>query len=444
MKASVIQRIAEALYVKLQKSTMAKMLFPEELQQDILLSGKSVQAYYVGKIMYTFGLLLVGMIAGGIYMVCSMCDLGEPVTELVRPTADGEVMEHTLKAEGIEDSYTLELAPVVLTAEEAERQFEEAVAELERYICGKNSSLDQITDHLDLPERLEGYPFEIYWASDREDIVDSVGTVKRERLTEDTIVILTAEFYYGERFWQEQFGVQVLKEDVSESVRKKRALGDFLLAQEEAGRDERIWKLPDTFEGNAMHFFEVQTDYTVLWLALLTAAAGLIIWFGQDYDLQVNKSKRRNLLQDEYATLVNSLSLYISAGMTLQGAMLYCAGDYERRKGAGHPVCKALVDFRKEMENGYSFSVAVSHFAEQCDEPNYKKLAGLLSQGMANGAKGLTASLEQEVVQVNEEKRRRCKVKGEQVSTALIAPMILQLGIVIALIMLPAFQSMQF
>ena len=83
-------------------------------------------------------------------------------------------------------------------------------------------------------------------------------------------------------------------------------------------------------------------------------------------------------------------------------------------------------------------------FAEKTDDINYKRLAGILNQGIVNGAQGLAGVLEEEATKVRDEKRRQSKVKGEQVSTALIAPMMLQLGIIIALIMIPAFTNMYF
>ena len=86
----------------------------------------------------------------------------------------------------------------------------------------------------------------------------------------------------------------------------------------------------------------------------------------------------------------------------------------------------------------------MERFIEAADDVNYRRLAGLLSQGMVNGAQGLAVLLEKEVDKTREEKRRQSKATGEQISTALIAPMMLQLGIVIALIMIPAFTNMQF
>jgi hypothetical protein len=102
------------------------------------------------------------------------------------------------------------------------------------------------------------------------------------------------------------------------------------------------------------------------------------------------------------------------------------------------------LDFQKDMQNGYGFSEALNRFAETADDVNYRKLVGLLNQGMINGVKGLSVLLEQEVEKSQEEKRRQSRVKGEEISTALIAPMMLQLGMIIALIMIPAFTSMQF
>ena len=178
-------------------------------------------------------------------------------------------------------------------------------------------------------------------------------------------------------------------------------------------------------------------------LALLVGIAGILIWVGQDKDLHSSRVKRQQEFQLEYTAFIGSLSLYISSGVNLQVALQLCTNDYKRRKPKGHLLREALLEFQKDVQNGYGFEKALNRLAKTADDANYRKLAGLLNQGMINGIQGLAALLEQEVQKAQDEKRRQSRVKGEEISTALIVPMILQLGIIIALVMIPAFTSMQ-
>ena len=442
MAGSILHRVSEKIYCTLVKSRLAYLYFPKEVRQDILLLGKDEKEYYIQKLQYTCGLLLAGILLIGFFIIAFFLEKNEQVTVLERPEAYQEAKDVVLQAG--EQDISLEVAPVTLTMEEAETLFREAADILKEYILGGNTGLDSITGNLILPEFLEGYPFDIYWESSRENIVDTLGNVNREGISEDTVVVLTAEFSYRDWLWQEQFGILVLKESLTLEEHDRRELEKFLKENESANRDEAIWQLPAEFEGKELQYHIVQTDYTLLWLAVLVAAAGFILWLGQDYDLRAARRKRRAIFQTEYAALVNSLSMYISTGMTLQKAMLLCADDYEKRKPTKHILRVALNEFRKDLDNGYSFSAAMGRFANACDEASYKKLAGILNQGVMNSAQGLSGLLEKEVMRVNEEKRRQTKIKGEQISTALIAPMMLQLGIVIALIILPAFSNLQF
>ena len=444
MMGRILQKAAESIYSVLERGRLAYLFFPKEVRQDLWQLHKEEKQYYIQKLQYVIGLILLGGMLVGFYVIQTLFGSNEQVARLERPQAHEDSQEFMLKVGEQEFMYSLEVSPIALTAEEAEALFREAVTVLQHDILGSNISLNAVTENLILPDYLDGYPFDIYWESDREQVVDHVGCVNRTELTEDTVVVLTAEFCYREWLWQEQFGILVLKENLTEEEQYKRALGSFLAAQESAGRKEEVWELPKEFEGEELQYQVVSSDYTLLWLALIIAVAGLCLWFGKDYDLRAARSKRQEIFRAEYAALVSSLSLYISAGMTLQKAMVLCAADYEKRKPQGHLLRLALWEFQKDLENGYSFSAALGRFSEFCDDANYKKLAGLLNQGVLNGAQGLAALLEKEAEQVREEKRRQAKVKGEQVSTALIAPMMLQLGIVIALIMLPAFSSLQF
>ena len=436
--------ITRSIYKWLKKSPMSYMLFPKDIQRDMELLGRDTEAYYMQKLGYLLGLLGAGVLLLGTFFLQNRLNGRTHVDVIERPEAYEEATEVILQAGQQGDKYQLELVPQMLNKEKADRAFEALAAYLENYILGGNESLEQITEHLILPAYVEGYPFDIYWESDNEQLIDTVGTVNRVGLEEDCLVMLTAVCYYGDWIWEQQFGVLVQKEVLTAEERYKRMLKAFLEKSESEDREDEAWELPASFEGEVLQYKLIESDYSLLWAAGLVLVAGIAVWFGQDYDLRGEKNKRQAVYQAEYVSFVSSLSLYISAGLNLQAALGCCVADYRKRKEPGHLLREALLQFEKNIQNGYSFTGAMEYFGDCTDHTDYRKLAGILNQGMLNGAQGLAAQLEKEVDKVREEKRRQCKVTGDQISTALIAPMMLQLGIVIALIMIPAFTNMQF
>ena len=366
------------------------------------------------------------------------------VRELARPEAYEETREVVVRAGKLNGIYQLEIAPVRLSKEQADALFLEASGVIGSYILGSNESLECVTENLYLPEYIPKYPFEIYWESDREQIVDTLGVVNREGLKEDEVVMLTAVFQYEDWIWEKQFGILVCKEVLSEEEEYERQLGYLLTESENEQRGEGAWILPESFQGDTLHVYAVEKDYTVLILAGLVLVTTVAVWLGQDYDLHMERQKRRAEFQNEYISFVESLSMYISSGLTLQATMQNCMRDYVKRKPSGHLLRAALEEFQRDLGNGCSFPEAMDSFAHKADNAEYRHLTGMLGQGILNGSQGLSRALEQEVEKAREEKRRQSKIKGEQVSTALIGPMMLQLGIIIALIMIPAFTNMQF
>ena len=437
-------KILERVYSKLKQSHLAVWCFPKAVCDDIHVLGKEEKSYYTQKITYVVGLMLFSMVLFTFYLVQWMNERNSVVKEFVRPEAYEETREVVVRAGKLDDIYQLEIAPVTLSKEQAEALFLEVTEGLSSYILGGNESLECVTENLYLPEYLSEYPFEIYWESDKEHIVDTLGVVNREGLGEDEVVMLTAVFRYEDWLWEEQFGILVCKEVLSEEEEYERQLGYLLIESENHQRGDGTWVLPENFQGEALRVYAVEKDYTVLVLAGLVLVAAVAVWLGQDYELHMGRQKRRAEFQNEYISFVESLSMYISSGLTLQAAMHNCMQDYVKRKSRGHLLRAALEEFQRDIENGCSFLEAMDFFAHKADNAEYRHLTGMLGQGMLNGSQGLSKALEQEVEKAREEKRRQSKIKGEQVSTALIGPMMLQLGIIIALIMIPAFTNMQF
>jgi hypothetical protein len=439
-----LQKIARFLYGTLKNGPIASICFSRAVQSDIAVLGIDEEVYYVQKLVFLCEILLVGILIACLYWSYLWFDQRGYIERIERPEAHEESKEILLKAGKLEDVFLMEIEPVQLTWEEADKQVSLLSEELRTSILRENESLEQVEKDLFLPDYVEGYPFELVWKSDDEQLIDDLGTVNRSGLQEDKLVELTVSFFYKDWMWEERFAVLVQKEVLTQEEQYSRELEQFLKKAEALTRESKEWELPSSFEGEEIYYQEEQKNQNVLWLLLLMIASAGAIWIGKDQDIHNLRSKRRELFQKEYVAFVESLSLYISAGINLQQALQFCTRDYVKRKTADNVLRTALIEYQKDIKNGIGFWEAIQRLVTTADDLEYRKLAGLLNQGMLNGAQGLAVILEKEVMKVREEKRRQSKVGGERISTALLAPMMLQLGVVIALIMIPAFSGMKF
>jgi hypothetical protein len=444
MIRGVLEKIAGLLYGILRNSPMDSICFPRAVQSDIAILGVDEEGYYVQKIVFLCQILLVGILLVCLCLNSSWLEQKGYVEQIERPEAYEEPEKIMLKAGRLEDVFLLEIEPVQLTWEEANKQVSLLAEALRTSILGENESLEQIEKDLFLPDYVEGYPFELVWESDNEQLIDDLGTVNRSGLQEDRLVELAVTFYYREWMWEERFAVLVQKEILTSEEQYTRELGQLLKSSEQLTRESKEWELPDYFGEEALYYQKELKDHTVLWLLLLIIGAAGAVWIGKDQDVHNLRSNRQELFQKEYVAFVESLLLYISAGINLQTALQFCTRDYVKRKPEENVLRTALIEYQKDIKNGVGFWEAIQRLVTTADDLDYRKLAGLLNQGMLNGAQGLSVLLEKEVLKVREEKRRQSKVAGERISTALLAPMMLQLGVVIALIMIPAFSGMQF
>lgn len=443
MKKICLLNNIEKVYRLLKKSKVAAFLFPRQVRDDLEILQKDVKTYYTKKLLQSVCIILVllGILLLGIRSVYQAKKVS--VTELERSNPGEEKQAVSLRIGG-SDIYKLEVAPYELSEEEAKKMFDDFTTEITNYVLGNNVTAMEITENLRLVEKVEPYPFQIIWESEKEHIIDNVGNVYRENLLEDELVKLTAICTYMEYQWETDFYVQVCRETLSEDEAFKRNLNKYLVEDEKSKRFSKVWELPADFQGTELQYRPVKKWDKLILLMGLVCITGIALWIGSDKDLHNERKKRQLLFEEAYLNFVSSLALYLSAGLNLQTTMKYCVNDYAVKKPPGHILREVLSEYEKDISNGYSFQGALELFASRADHLYYRRLCGLLQQGQLNGTNHLASVLELEVENIREDKRRQCKIKGEKMSSALIAPMMLQLCIVIVFIMLPAFSNMQF
>lgn len=160
---------------------------------------------------------------------------------------------------------------------------------------------------------------------------------------------------------------------------------------------------------------------------------------------QAEKERERQMFLD-YPELISKLTLLIGSGMTVKRAWEKMILEYEKiQKKDKHSiryVYEEMIITWNEMENGMSEIIAFERFGRRIKLKVYLRLVSLLTQNMKKGSKGMLELLSMEAREAMEERKQTARKLGEEAGTKLLIPMILMFGIVLVIVMVPAFLSM--
>lgn len=328
------------------------------------------------------------------------------------------------------------------TEEEVNALYREASACLTEVILGGNSSPDRITEDLDLVTSIGGYPFQISWDSSNYSLIHTDGSVHNEILEDAQVVTLTAYFRYEGMEFKEIFPIEIHPAVYTEKELLTRKIEASLEEQNQASRTDDIMKLPEKIGTKNVVWKEVIQDSSGYFFLLLLGAT-VLIFFSGDKEVERNLEKRKKELLLDYPEIVNKLTLYMGAGMTIRNAFFKMGEDY-KKVGVSHRkryVYEEILLLCHELQSGVSETEAYAHLGKRCQLQVYMKLCALLSQNLRRGSNDLLAMLRQEAVNAFEERKNTAKKMGEEAGTKLLLPMMMMLCIVMALIMIPAFLS---
>lgn len=371
---------------------------------------------------------------------------------------DGEVVERKEYGKGATEleliaeleegkeglSFTLE--EVQYTPEQIKILFEEAIIDLERIMLGLNSSLDEIRSPLNFVHKMEGYPFTITWDLNNYQVMDSQGQLKSKFLSEEgTVVKITAILKYFDFSGEYTCFARILpllndeKEEVIQTIQKE------VERKEKEGKYERIFRLPKEIEGKKIIWSESFSTYSFLYMGI-TVLICVLFSINKDKSLEKKLEKRKKQMLLDYPEIITKFSLLLGAGMTLRMAWKKIVGDYEERenrKGGKRYAYEEMKLTYYEMQSGVPEIEAYKRFGKRCGITRYLKFTSLLIQNIKKGTDGMLGALEMEAKDAFEDRKDMARKLGEEASTKLLLPMGMMLGVVLMLIVIPAFLSFQ-
>lgn len=328
------------------------------------------------------------------------------------------------------------------SVEETEHLFREAVKHLPEVILGQNDSLDAVISDLELITSMDGYPFQIAWESSSYSLVHTDGSVHNEDLEIPEIVMLKAYFRYEGREFEEVFPVQIQPAVYTEKELLLKRIEDALEERSRASETEDVMVLPERIENRGIMWKEVIQDSSGYFFLLMCAAA-VIVFLSRKKEVEESLEKRNRELLLDYPEIVNKLTLYMGAGMSIRNAFMKMGEDYKKQKisGARRYVYEEILLLCHELQSGISETEVYTHLGKRCKLQPYMKLSALLSQNLRKGSNDLLIMLRQESAAAFEQRKNAAKKAGEEAGTKLLLPMMMMLCIVMVLIMIPAYFS---
>ena len=229
------------------------------------------------------------------------------------------------------------------------------------------------------------------------------------------------------------------QEVLNEEEEKEQQLLEFVANYNSELEDPDYYYLPADWEGRKLDW-RTPYDNTGNLLAAMAIAAAFAMIVITAREEQKARTRRYEELMMDYPGLIMQFTLLVQAGMTVRNAFRKMAADY-KRKTQKRIAYEEIVTACHEMESGISELEAYRRFGERCGHVKYKTFATLLIQNLQKGSRHMGEMLEKESVEAWDDRKRKAKVQGEAATTKLLLPMVLMLGVVMAIIMLPACLS---
>ncbi len=435
------------------------------LNEDLIsLSGgrkRYVHEYHVQKI---YDLLRISIV---LLFACAVClvsyvtqDRTIPEGKLARP-GYGELSrteELSLTYENTADSVSadqtddsakpLKTVPVDVsgrkyTSGQVEELLKQAEEEALQLLPGENITTDEVRKPLRIRTVYGNGAVRAEWTMMPYGVIGETGVIEGDVPEEGTLVTLEADLSCQGTHRICQTAVKVFPPVLGEEAQALQIVEKEIRKADEQSSQEAFLQLPAQVNGRPARWFYAR-DNTALILLLLFLSLPFFLSALKDQRIREQAEERRQQLEMDYPDLMWKMTLLIGAGMTLSAAFARIAGDYrkEKEKTGRHYVYEEMLQTCNEIRDGTSEGTAYENFGHRCGLPRYIRIGSVLSQSLRKGSRGLALVLEQEALSTSSERRSQARKLGEKAGTKLLIPMTMMLGIVLVILVVPAFLSL--
>lgn len=414
---------------------------------------ESAQEQKAMRMAKAFGSAWYCLMAGCILAMCAGIGAEDgtvtPEQGIARPTF-GEEDAYTFFVDGLTDQ-TEEIIVTVEGVQPGEEVmaelFDEIMEKTKTEMLGENVSLDEVRYDLNLPT-VSDYGVRLEWESSDSELINDWGEIQeenvREKVEEDgTLISFSVRMTYAS--YESNYDLYIrLMPPIKDEEYLKNLLISEIKKREEETADDPVFYLPSQVEARNLRYQQKSDAMSWEYILLAAAAAAAWIWSGHNR-MREEFEKRNRQIQRDYPQVLAKLGILLRAGMTIRGAWERMVMEYERQVEE-HPDKKRYVYEEmfvtwNQIRNGSPEGKAYMEFGRRCGTYAYVKFGNILEQNLKQGIAGISRALEREMTEALEERKNLALRRGEEAQTKLLLPMFLMLGIVLAVLLVPAFLS---
>ena len=365
---------------------------------------------------------------------------------LVREEYGGASYTENLEVDvgGEKESVVLSVPPRQRTAEEVSALLASACADLPDVVLG-DMPASHVDRDLQLVSSLGDEGISVSWMTSDPSVIDWDGKICQGAAPPGSDVRLTAEVSLDgySRELTMDITVYPRKLTPAEKLRDKVERAVDSVNELSAG-DEKLL-LPEEIDGSPARWF-LPNSSTGLMILAVGLLSSVLFLFSRVQNRGIELDKKRQQLLSDYPNVISYLVLLLNAGMSMRAAFARLSLDYKKSLDRGGKVregYEVIARASAEMEKGVSEIDAYMHIGQNMPEIRYKTFSTLLVQNLRKGSRELTGILEREAAEAFEERKKQARIMGEQAGTKLMFPMLLMLGVVLVILMVPAYLSFQ-
>lgn len=370
------------------------------------------------------------------------------VSFLERPTVGNRAENLALNvrpAEGDSWIWQGEVTARIYSEEEVDTRMELATELIRERLPRPGESLDQVRTGVNLMEEVPEADVLVIWRLSGQDLLDRDGNVRREGIQGEGILELTAELQCQGRKEIIRFPIRLVPSPLSEEEQYQQSLREELDRLSAKKETEEILELPTVWEGKEVFYYlEKENRWWVL--PLLAVGVLLLLQVHGKEEERTREKERIEAILLQYPQFVSRFVVLLGAGMNLASVWTRLAAEYEERQKRGgivtEPLYEEVYQVAIRLHNGEQERRVYEEFGKKTGVPTCQRFASILTQNLRMGSERILEQLEYEAVQAMEERKNQARSRGEQMGTKLLLPMMVQLLLVLALILLPAFVTL--
>lgn len=337
-----------------------------------------------------------------------------------------------------------------LSEKEEAKVYIQFFKKLKKIMMKNNTSLKQVQTSLNLPDTIDGYPFEITYELAEDGYIRLDGSINEEeqgKLKHGEIyrTYIVATVRYREYQQSKKYEIWIAPKKKLSQTNVFYKIQQYLKKEEQKNRYSRDIKIPSVYKDIEITKRQ-ENQGEISGIVILFVTLCIFIPLHNYLKLQEEGKKCQEQAGRDFPVIVHLLTLYMGAGLSFFSAVKRISQSYQKQRESEHSkkyAFEKMMRMEQQMRNGVSQREACQDWGMQFRTDSYQKLSLILIQSFTKGTKEAAMLMETEEREAFHKRIDRAKKEGEEASTRLLFPMILLLCQVMLLVMYPALARFQ-